>query len=159
MKSLAVRRLHCLTWASRGVNIVRMLSIRFQRVGKKHQPNYRIVVVERRSKLGGPPVEYLGHYDPFTKKGNVASDRVAHWLRVGAHPSITVHNVLVRLGAISGPKLPVHIRRKTERGILAENSVVMKEGVVDAVGAVEIKESADIIGGKGQEETKPEADA
>ncbi len=46
-----------------------MLMLKLKRIGKKHQPSFRIVVAEGRSKLGGPPVEDLGSYNAFTKKG------------------------------------------------------------------------------------------
>ncbi len=45
-----------------------MLAIKLQRGGKKHQPSYRLVVAEKRSKMAAPPVEDLGTYNPFTKK-------------------------------------------------------------------------------------------
>ena len=49
-----------------------MLAIKLQRVGKKHQPGYRLVVAEKRSKMLAPPVEDLGSYSPKTKQVNVS---------------------------------------------------------------------------------------
>jgi len=89
-----------------------MLTIRLQRVGKKHQPSYRVVVSERRSKLGGPPIEDLGFYNPFTKTANIKKDRVEHWTKVGAKCTPTVHNLCVAKGVIAGAKLPVKLRKK-----------------------------------------------
>ena len=68
-----------------------MLAIKLQRIGKKHQPSYRIVVAERRSKMAAPPVEDLGSYNPFTKAFAVKKDRVAHWMKMGAQPTVTAH--------------------------------------------------------------------
>ena len=91
-----------------------MLVIRLKRVGKKHQPSYRLVVSERRSKLGGPPVEDLGSYSPFTKKPSFTKERVIHWMSLGAKPTVTVHNLLVKEGIVSGPKInPVRSSRKS----------------------------------------------
>ena len=47
-----------------------MLAIKFQRVGKKHQPSYRIVVQEKKHDPWGTSLEILGkfrlngHIDP-----------------------------------------------------------------------------------------------
>ena len=88
-----------------------MLAIKFQRVGKKHQPSYRIVVAEKRSKLGGPPVEQVGTYDARTKTPSFHKERVLYWLGVGAKPTISIHNLLVRHGILSAPKIAVKVRK------------------------------------------------
>lgn len=98
-----------------------MLTIRLQRIGKKHQPSFRVVVAEKRSKLGGPPVDDLGAYNPFTKSVAVAKEKVEHWLKSGAKPTPSVHNLLVKQGVISGKKIPVKIRKKVTGA--AEESV------------------------------------
>jgi small subunit ribosomal protein S16 len=89
-----------------------MLVIRFQRIGKKHQPSYRIAVAERRSKVGAPPTEDLGSYDPLTKTATVKRERAAHWLKVGAQPSDTVWNLFVREKVVEGKARPIKIRAK-----------------------------------------------
>lgn len=91
-----------------------MLAIKLQRIGKKHQPSYRLVVAEKRSKLGAPPVEDLGSYNPFTKKGTFKKERISHWLKVGARPTATTHNLLVKEGIIDGPKVKIHIKGKAK---------------------------------------------
>ena len=89
-----------------------MLAIKLQRIGKKHQPSYRLVVAERRSKMAAPPTEDLGAYNSFTKKAAFNKDRVAHWLKVGAQPTVTAHNILVKEGLLSVPKLAVKMKKK-----------------------------------------------
>ncbi len=88
-----------------------MLVIRLQRVGRRHQPSYRVVVSERRSKLGGPPVEDLGSYNPFTKAFGVKQERIRHWLGEGAKPTDTVHNLLVKQGVLDGEKIRISIKK------------------------------------------------
>jgi ribosomal protein S16 len=45
-----------------------MLVIRFLRVGKKNQPSFKIVVVDkRRSSKSGSFLEEVGFYNPLTK--------------------------------------------------------------------------------------------
>lgn len=94
--------------------ILKMLAIKLQRVGKKHQPSYRLVVAEKRSKLNAPPVEDLGSYNPLIKKANFASGRVFYWIKTGARPTATVHNLLVKEGILSAPKVKIKVKGKRD---------------------------------------------
>ncbi len=89
-----------------------MLAIKLKRVGKKHQPSYRLVVSEKRSKATGRYVEDLGWLDPKGKEENINADRVNYWIKVGAQPTDTVHNLLVKNGVIAGSKIAVHAKSK-----------------------------------------------
>ena len=88
-----------------------MLAIKFQRIGKKHQPSYRVVVAERRSKLIAPPVDDVGSYNPTTKVAGLKKDRIVYWLNVGAKPTVSIHNLLVREGIIQKPKMAIRMRK------------------------------------------------
>ncbi|MBP6506338.1 MAG: 30S ribosomal protein S16 [Opitutaceae bacterium] len=74
------------------------LKIRLTRVGAVHQPHYRVVVAEARSRRDGDPVELIGTYDPRAKangfKVNLA--RVDYWLSKGAKPTDTLHAMIKR---------------------------------------------------------------
>ena len=83
-----------------------MLVIRFQRVGRRNDPAYRIVVVERRSKPHSTGVETVGSYHPKTKHTVLKSDRILHWMGKGAQASATVHNLLVKNAVIKAKKRP-----------------------------------------------------
>ncbi|KKT90970.1 MAG: Ribosomal protein S14 [Candidatus Jorgensenbacteria bacterium GW2011_GWA2_45_13] len=85
-----------------------MLAIKFKRVGKKHQATFRLVVTERRSKLNGRFVDDLGWMNPHTDTFDVKEKETKHWLSVGAQPTASVHNLLVKAGLVEGPKIPVH---------------------------------------------------
>jgi len=89
-----------------------MLAIRFKRVGRKHQPSFRIVVAEKRSKRDGLSIDDIGFYNPITKEFGVKKERLEHWLKVGAKPTPTVHNLLVNHKLVSGPKIKI----KTKKG-------------------------------------------
>ncbi len=93
-----------------------MLVLKLQRVGKKHQASFRLVVGEKRTKLNGKQLEYLGWYNPQNKKAGLEKDRILHWLKVGAQKTATVHNLLINQGVISEKKIPVHKqpKKKTE---------------------------------------------
>jgi small subunit ribosomal protein S16 len=85
-----------------------MLAIKLNRIGKKHQPTFRIVVAEKRSKMGGNYVEDLGFWNPRDKTHSVNKDRAIYWISVGAQPTDTVHNILVKDQIIKGKKRSSH---------------------------------------------------
>ena len=89
-----------------------MLAIKLKKIGKKHQPSFRLVIMEKRSKLVGRYVEDLGWLDPKSKEFKVDAERVNYWIKSGAQPTDTVHNLLVKSGAIKGPKIAVHAKSK-----------------------------------------------
>ncbi len=78
--------------------------IRFQRVGRRNDPAFRIVVTEKRSKPRSSGLEQVGSYHPKTKHVVLKNDRILHWISRGAKTSATVHNVLVRHGVIRAKK-------------------------------------------------------
>jgi small subunit ribosomal protein S16 len=89
-----------------------MLAIKFKRIGKKHQPSYRIIVAEKRSKMSRDCVEDLGWYNPVSKEFKVNKERAEYRLKTGAQPTATAHNLLVRAGVIAGKKKSVHKKKK-----------------------------------------------
>lgn len=89
-----------------------MVTIKLKRIGKKHQASFRIVVIEKRTKLQGRSTEDLGWIDPRAKKEEINKERVKYWLSVGAQPTPTVWNLLVRTGIVEGKKIPVHKKAK-----------------------------------------------
>ena len=93
-----------------------MLAIKLKRIGKKHQPSYRLIVAEKRSKLDGAFVDDLGWLNPRSKDFNINKDKAAHWLKNGAQPTDTAYNLLVKSGVISGSKKPVHKKKKEKKG-------------------------------------------
>ena len=73
-----------------------MLAIRLARIGKKKQPFYRIVVLDKRKPRNGRTVEIVGTYDPLKNPALIQlnAERVKYWLSVGAQPSDTVRSFL-----------------------------------------------------------------
>lgn len=86
------------------------LKIRLTRIGSTHQPHYRVVVAEARSRRDGAPVETIGTYDPRAKEGQVKIDlaRVDYWIGKGARPSDTLHSIIkrARRAAAAAPAEP-----------------------------------------------------
>ncbi|MFA5934646.1 MAG: 30S ribosomal protein S16 [Candidatus Paceibacterota bacterium] len=92
-----------------------MLIIRLQRVGRVHEPTFRIVLTD--SKFGpksGKSVEVLGSYDARKGKGNnhVDGEKVKYWISKGAKVSETVNNFLIDEKVLTGKKINVLPKNK-----------------------------------------------
>lgn len=77
-----------------------MLRIRLRRVGKKKQPNYRVVVADSRAPRDGAFIETIGTYNPLTNPASVSIDeaKARDWLSKGAVPSDRVTVLLAKQG-------------------------------------------------------------
>ncbi|MCH8889361.1 30S ribosomal protein S16 [Patescibacteria group bacterium] len=85
-----------------------MLKVRLQRVGRKNDPSFRVVVTDsRRGPKSGNYIENLGSYSPRAKSLSLNSDRIKHWIAMGAQVSDTVHNLLVKEKVIDGKAINV----------------------------------------------------
>jgi small subunit ribosomal protein S16 len=69
-------------------------------MGKIREPYYRIVVADARTKRDGRAIEEVGLYQPKQEPSliRVDSDRVQHWLKVGAQPTDPVRHLLTITG-------------------------------------------------------------
>lgn len=102
-----------------------MLTIRLSRIGKKKQPYYRIIILEKHKDPWGDYLELLGNYNPRTKEVNLKADRIKYWLSQGAQPSNTVHNLLLKEKVIEGDKKKsVKITKKKDGKKKAEKEKV-----------------------------------
>jgi small subunit ribosomal protein S16 len=84
------------------------LAIRLTRGGAKKRPYYRIVVADSRSPRDGRFIEKLGTYNPLLAKDSpervkLDTDRIQHWLAVGAQPSDRVLRFLDAAGLRERP--------------------------------------------------------
>jgi small subunit ribosomal protein S16 len=84
------------------------LSIRMARQGRKKVAHYTIVVADSRAPRDGRYIEKLGTYTPYLpadsdKRVVLNTDRVKHWLSVGAQPSERLSIILSKLGLVEKP--------------------------------------------------------
>ena len=86
-----------------------MLKIRLQRVGRKHEPSFRLVLTDsKNSTKSGKYLETLGNYDTRRgEKSEFKGERISYWMSKGAQVSGTVHNILVDKKIVSGKKVNV----------------------------------------------------
>jgi len=93
--------------------------IRLSRQGRRNRPHFRLGVFDVRTRRDGPPIEYLGHYDPREsddeKKICFDAERVSYWLSQGASVSETVRSFLKRRG-VAIPRPAKRRARKARPG-------------------------------------------
>ncbi len=75
-----------------------MLAIRLQRVGKKNEPTFRIVLTDsKNSTKSGKFLEILGSYDARDKnETRINDERVKYWMSKGAKLSDTIFEISQR---------------------------------------------------------------
>jgi len=120
-----------------------MLKIRMQRIGRRNEPHFRVIVADvRKGPKTGRFIEKLGSYD--AKMGNIQlnGERIKYWLSVGAQTSTTVHNFLVTEGIIDAPKKNALPKRTAPvKEVPAEEEEVKEE----AAPADETKEEEAVV--------------
>jgi small subunit ribosomal protein S16 len=97
--------------------------IRLQRVGRKHEPVFRLVVTDSKNgPKSGKYIEVLGSYDPRTenKLEQFNMEKIKNYMSKGAKLSDTVHNFLVSKKAISGKKINALPKKKPIKKAEAE---------------------------------------
>ncbi len=93
-----------------------MLMIRLQRVGRKHEPAFRLVLTDRRnSTKSGKYLAMLGSYDPRKKNEQFDADAIKDWISKGAKLSVTAHNLLVANKIIEGKKINALPKKTVEK--------------------------------------------
>jgi small subunit ribosomal protein S16 len=98
--------------------VMSMLIIRLQRVGRKNDPTFRIIVTDsHKGPKSGNYIELLGSYNPKTKTRSINSERVKYWQSVGAQLSATMYNLLISDGILKGKKV----------NVLPKKSPILKE--------------------------------
>ena len=96
------------------------LRIRLSRGGAKKRPYYRIVVADSRMPRDGRFIEKIGSYDPMLPKDDEKriqfdSERVKHWLGMGAQPSDRVARFLGQAGVIATPAIREQTKKNQPR--------------------------------------------
>ena len=130
-----------------------MLKIRLQRVGRKHEPVFRVVVTEsKNSTKSGRFHEIVGSYDPRTNKPELNAERIKHWLAQGVQVTGTVNNLLVDAKILTGKKINVlskkHPPKKEEQAAVVAEAPKTETPAVEAEAVEEAPKEAAV------EETK-----
>ena len=100
------------------------LKLRLARAGTKKRPYYHVVVADARSLRDGRFIEKIGNYDPKLadkdKRVTLVTERVQHWLSVGAQPTDRVARFfdaagLMKREARNNPEKAKPGKKATER--------------------------------------------
>jgi small subunit ribosomal protein S16 len=112
------------------------VKIRLTRLGARHRPFYRLVVMDSRSARDSKAIDTLGHYDPMSDPPKVEIDeqKVLDWLSRGAEPSVNARALLRRhglmqkhnLGAEASP--PKESTASAEAGARPESGASAESG-------------------------------
>jgi small subunit ribosomal protein S16 len=133
-----------------------MLTIRFNRTGKKNRAQFRVVLQEHTVAPGGRHIEVLGSWDPHLKKGEFKGEKIKEWITKGAQVSDSVWNLLIRQGIIEGKKRSVKINKPVEVKAEEEKEAVAGEKAEEKKESSNTKEPAKVEEKK-EETTKEEA--
>ncbi len=120
-------------------------------MGARHNPHYRLVVMDSRRPRDGTTIEEIGHYCPTTEPVTLQVDvnRALHWLCAGAQPSNTVRSLLTQRGVM-----------KAFRGGVKPGEMVEEVApVIAAEEATEAVEATQELPAEPQEETPAEQDS
>ena len=115
------------------------LKIRLARGGAKKRPYYSIVVADSRSPRDGRFIEKVGTYNPMLDRSHadrvtLKTERIQHWLRVGALPTDRVARFLGDAGLIEKPPIPDNPLKSTPKARAQERAKAAEEAAGAASG-------------------------
>lgn len=97
--------------------------MRLQRIGRKNQPSFRVVVTDsRNAQIRGRHVDIVGAYEPRQGTIEIDAEKAKKWLANGVQPSDTVYNMLITKKIIEGKK----------KNVLSKKSPIIDEAKVKA---------------------------
>ncbi len=130
------------------------LKLRLARAGAKKRPFYRVVVADSHFPRDGRFIEIVGTYNPILPKTDekrvvLNTERIQHWLKVGAQPTDRVLRFLDAAGLAkraprNNPKKALPGKKAQER---AEAAAAKAEAPAEAAPAETLAEGAEAAAG------------
>nr|YP_010008608.1 ribosomal protein S16 [Cryptospora inconspicua]QNR89683.1 ribosomal protein S16 [Cryptospora inconspicua] len=77
-----------------------MVKFRLKRCGRKQRAVYRIVAIDVRSRREGRDLRKVGFYDPITNQTYLNLPAILDFLKKGAQPTRTVHDISKKAGIL-----------------------------------------------------------
>ncbi|MBI3495449.1 30S ribosomal protein S16 [Candidatus Berkelbacteria bacterium] len=127
-----------------------MLRMRLQRVGRKHDTYYRVVIAKKQSPVKGKFIESIGQYNPAKANVHIDVEKALAWLGKGVMPSNRVSRLLT--GAGVKHKLIV-IKKFREK---SKEEVAKEQAEKEAVKVEKEQEKAEAAPEKAADEKAPE---
>nr|YP_010044507.1 ribosomal protein S16 [Gynandropsis gynandra]QPF24597.1 ribosomal protein S16 [Gynandropsis gynandra] len=78
-----------------------MVKLRLKRCGRKQRAVYRIVAIDVRSRREGRDLRKVGFYDPITNQTYLNLPVILDFLKKGAQPTGTVHDISKKAGVFT----------------------------------------------------------
>ena len=126
-----------------------MLKMRLQRIGRKNDPAYRVIVTDSRNAAKrGTNVDLLGSYNPKLGKFEIDGEKAKYWISKGVQVSDTVYNFLITNKVIEGKK----------KNALSRKSPIIDEAKIKAEAEAKAAKEAKEIADKEAAEAKAQAD-
>ncbi|KND49747.1 MAG: ribosomal protein S16 [Parcubacteria bacterium C7867-008] len=115
--------------------------IRFQRIGRKNDPAFRMLVLEKASgPKAGKYVDLVGTYNPKTKAVTLQPERIKDWVAKGAQVSPSLMNLLIAKGVFEGKKINVLPKKTFPAPAPVEVAAPAPAPVAEAPAAEEVVE-------------------
>ena len=141
------------------------LKIKLARIGATHNPVYRVVVAEGRSRRDGRFVEILGTYSPKQRSGQLKLnvERADYWVGQGAIPTETSRSLIKKARKLGdAPEVPVEETAPAKAAPAEAPAPVVAAAPVEAAEPVEAaapEEAAAPAAAKAPEEAPEPAEA
>ena len=111
-----------------------MLKMRLQRIGRKNDPAFRVVVTDSRNAAKrGTNIDLIGSYNPKMGTFLIDAEKAKKWISQGVQVSDTVHNFLVSEKVIEGKK----------KNALSKKSPIIDEAKLKAEAEAKAKAEAE----------------
>ncbi len=111
-----------------------MLKMRLQRIGRKNDPSYRVIVTDSRNAAKrGKNVDLIGSFNPKVGNFQIDGEKAKYWISKGVQVSDTVHNFLVAQKVIEGKK----------KNVLPKKSPIIDEAKIKAEAEAKAKAEAE----------------
>ncbi len=130
--------------------------IRLQRVGRKNDPSFRVVVVDsREAAKSGKAIEVVGSHDARVDRTELKAERINYWLSKGAKASNTVSNLLIKKGVKEGKAVDVSSKKLGKKASAAvATAKATEEKAAKAKADEEAKKAEEAVKAK-EEAEKP----
>jgi small subunit ribosomal protein S16 len=137
------------------------VKMRLMRMGKKHSPFYRVVVIDGRAPRDGRYIDLLGRYDPNQEPSliEIDTEKAIDWLKKGAQPTEAVRKLLEISGAMSRYKVASGKIHTVAAAAPVEAPVVIEEEPVAAEGTAATEEPVTETAADVEEPTAEEAES
>lgn len=134
-----------------------MLTIRLQRRGRKNDPSFRVILVEKkRAAKTGVVSEILGNYNARTGAIKLEAERIKALLKNGVTVSDNMHNILVSNKVIEGKKINILPKKTVEKVEAPAEEVAAPAAAPETTdaGTTDVSPAAEV-----EEEEAPAAEA